>query len=342
MVQQNTPFVSLLVMLVQLVDRIPAPTPPSACPPAKRGRGRPNFYSDRLFLKALVIMIVKHLHTPYELLCVLEQPTPEMKQLHALMTEGGRYPTRRTWERRLASLPERLPAQIGALGCHLVALTQPWVSYGRAVAADSTLLRARGGVWHKKDREEGVVPHTSIDTEAHWTKSGWHGWVYGWKLHIIMVVSEVWIPLIAQLTPANHDDSCEAEKLVQEVELPPQVRYLLGDQHYNTPLLRALCELKEWLLVATHRGKRPKVDLGKEVRCIFHKLRSLAIENFNGHFKGIFGGHAQVPTKGLVATRRFALGAIFVYQLALLYRFEHCGLRGAALNVGLKAFLKAA
>lgn len=152
----------------------------------------------------------------------------------------------------------------------------------------------------------------------------------------------MWIPLAAQLTPANHDDSAEAEKLVQEVELPPDVRYMLGDQHYNTPLLRALCAMRGWFLVATHRGRGPKVDRGKEVRRIFHKLRSTAIENFNEHFKGIFGGHAQVPTKGLVATRRFALGAVFVYQLALLYRFEHCGLRGSDLNIGLKAFLKAA
>jgi hypothetical protein len=40
----------------------------------------------------------------------------------------------------------------------------------------------------------------------------------------------------------------------------------------------------------------------------------------------------------LVNTQRFALGAIFVYQLALLYRFEH----GLDLRVGVKAFLKAA
>jgi hypothetical protein len=53
---------------------------------------------------------------------------------------------------------------------------------------------------------------------------------------------------------------------------------------------------------------------------------------------GIFAGHGQVPTKGLLATQRFALGAIFVYQLALLYRFEH----DQELCVGLKAFLKAA
>jgi len=267
------PESSLLVMLVRLVDHIPTP------PPAKRGRGRPSFYSDRLFLKALVIMIIKHLHTPYELLSVLQQPTAEMQALRSLLTQGGRYPTRRTWERRLASLPDKLPAQIGCLGCHLVTLIQPWATCGRAIAADSTVLRARGGVWHRKHREAGEVPHTSIDTQAHWTKSGWHGWVYGWKLHLITVVANVWIPLAAELTPANADDSIEAGKLIVtgKCQLPAEVRYLLGDTHYNTPVLRGVCMFKEWWLIATHRGRRPKNDLGTEVRRIFHKLRSLAI-----------------------------------------------------------------
>ena len=75
-----------------------------------------------------------------------------------------------------------------------------------------------------------------------------------------------------------------------------------------------------------------------EVRRIFHKLRSVAVENFTEHFKGIFDGHGQVPTKGLISTQHFALGAIFVYQLALLYRFE----QSIDLCVGLKAFLKSA
>lgn len=326
--------ISLLVMLVQLVDHIPSPPPP------KRGKGRPPVYADRLFLKALVIMIVKHLQTPHELLTVLDQPTSEMAALRGLLTQDGRYPSRRTWERRLAALPDTLPPQIAALGCHLVAVIQPWAAYGRAVAADSTVLRAKGGVWHRKHRELGEVPHTSIDTQAHWTKSGWHGWVYGWKLHLLTVVAGVWIPLAAELTAANADDSAEAAKLLWQgrCALPVEMRYLLGDQHYNTPLLRAVCRLKGWQLVATHRGKRRHPDTGKEVRRIFHKLRSLAIENFNEHFKGIFGGHAQVPTRGLVATRRWALGAVLVYQLAVLYRHE----QGLNLNVGLKAFLKAA
>lgn len=322
---------SLLVTLVKLVDRIPL-----VPPPAQQGPGRPRFYPDRLFLKALVIMIVRRLHKTHQLLSVLEQSTAEMKTLRALLTEKGRYPSRRTWERRLKGLPESLPAQIGCLGRHLVALIKPWATCGRAASIDSTVLRANGGVWHKKHREEDVVPNTSIDTEAHWTKSGWHGWVYGWKLHVVVTVAAVWIPLAAALTAANEADNDVAPALIEE--LPTDTRYLLGDLHYNAPNVRQAWESFDRFLVVPQYGPYPHTDIGKEVRRIFHKLRHTAIENFNEQFKAIFDAHGQVPTKGLVNTQRFVLGAIFVYQLALLHRFE----QGLNLRVGLKAFLNAA
>src|SRR5205807_6876623 len=142
----------------------------------------------------------RHLHTVHELLSVVAQPTEEMRTLRLLLTQQECFPSRRTWERRLKALPATLPAQIGCLGRHLVSLIQPWATSGRAVAIDSTVLQARGGVWHQKHREKG------------------------------------------------------------------------------------------------------------EVRRLFHKLRSIAIENFNEHFKGIFDAQGQVPTKGLVATQRFDLG----------------------------------
>jgi hypothetical protein len=323
---------SLLVTLVKLVDRIP-----HSLQPAKRRRGRPKVYSDRLFLKALVIMLIKHLSKVHELLGVLEQPTAEMRALRLLLTtHDGRYPSRRTFERRLKAMPETLAAQIACLGRELVESIEPWARCGRAVALDSTLLRARGGVWHKKDREKGEVPHTSIDTEAHWGKSGWHGWVYGWKLHIACTVAGVWIPLAARLTPANVADSEVAPRLVEE--LPEEARYVLGDIHYNAPEVRKLCEDADRILVTPEYGPYPHTDAGVEVRRIFHELRSRAIENFNGQFKSIFDGGGQVPTKGLTNTARFALGAVLVYQIALLHQYEH----GRDLRVGLKAFLKAA
>ena len=327
MITQDT----VLVQLIRLVEHIPSPPPPR-----RRRRGRPIVYSEQLFSKALVIMIVRRLHKVGELLAVLDEPTPEMRMVCELLCEKGGFPTRRTFERRLGALPESLPGQIGCLGRHLVGVLCPWERSGRAVALDSTVLHARGGVWHKKDREAGVVPHTAIDTEAAWTKSGWHGWVYGWKLHLAITVSGMWIPLSAHLTPANVADNQIAPAMIQQ--LPDEVRFVLGDTHYNAENVREGCEQTERFLVASKRGAYPHTDAGVEVRRIFHKLRSLANENFNEHFKSIFDVHEQVPTKGEVNTQRFALGAVFVYQLALLRRHEQ-KLEG---NRGLKPFLRAA
>ncbi len=102
---------SLLVTLIELVNRLPVPPPPAK---KKRGSDRSRVYMDRLFLKALVVMIVRHLHTVNELLCVLAQRTPKMHTLRVLLNEQGKFPSR-----------------IGRLGRHLVALK----GRGRAVRA---------------------------------------------------------------------------------------------------------------------------------------------------------------------------------------------------------------
>jgi hypothetical protein len=107
---------------------------------------------------------------------------------------------------------------------------------------------------------------------------------------------------------------------------------------YNAPEVRAGCLEREKFLVASGRGPYPHTDPGVEVRRICHRLRHSSIENFNEHFKAIFDCHAAVPTKGLSDTARFALGAVFVYQLALLHRHQS----DSDTNRGLKAFLRAA
>jgi len=322
----------LLVTFVMLVDRIPM-----SAPPKKRGRGRPKVYPDRLIVKALIIMVVRRLYSAYSLLAFLGQDTALTRELCALLTDNkGRFPSRRTWERRLEALPESLPGLIGALGRYLVRLIQPWATYGRAAALDSTALRAKGGVWHKKHREQGIVPHTSIDTQAHWSKSGHHGWWYGWKLHLACTVSWIWIPLAARLTAANVHDSTPAPALI--AELPLETRYVLGDNHYNTPDVRAHCQSSNRLLVASGRGPYPHTDSGVDVRRIFHLLRHQAIEPFNGLFKNVFGWGGQVPVKGLKRTQLIVLGAVLLYQLVLLYQFDH----GKPLAQGIKPLLRAA
>jgi hypothetical protein len=75
-----------------------------------------------------------------------------------------------------------------------------------------------------------------------------------------------------------------------------------------------------------------------EVRRLFPQVRSHAIATFYGQFKGLFDCSRPVPTKGLVATQRYVLGAVLVYQLAILHRFQ----TGRSLRAGLKPLLQAA
>lgn len=126
--------------------------------------------------------------------------------------------------------------------------------------------------------------------------------MYGWKLHLVTTVAAVWIPLAADLTPANTADNEHGLKLLPE--LPAEVRYVLGDQHDNDPTLRDACASNGQVVIASKRGAYPHIDDGVDVRRVFHALRSHAIENLNEQFKGIFDAHGQVPTKGLANTRR--------------------------------------
>ena len=116
------------------------------------------------------------------------------------------------------------------------------------------------------------------------------------------------------------------------------VRYVLGDTHYNTPELRAECALHNRALVATRRGRYPHRDGGVAVRRIFHTLRSRASEPFNGLCKNIFAWRSQLPVKGLKRCQLFALGAILLYQIVLLYQHQ----RQQPVGVGIKALLRAA
>jgi hypothetical protein len=321
----------ILGSLLWLVEQIP--TPP---PPVQRQRGRQEFYADTLFVKALIVMIMRRLSTADALLRFLEQDEPVAHQMRPLLTEHGRFPPRRTWERRFATLPARRPALIGCLGRPLVTRLQPWATQGHAAAVDRPPLRATGGVWHKKHRLAGEVPHSSIDTAAAWSKSGSHGGWYGWKRHLAVAVGRVWLPLAAECTIASEADNGIAPKLLEP--LPLEVRYVLGDTHDNTPEWRAECALHNRELIATRRGPSPHRDGGVAVRRIFHTVRSLAMEPVNGVFKNLFAWRGQMPVKGLKRCQWLALGAILLYQTVLLYQ-PH---RQQPVGVGIKALLRAA
>ena len=87
-------------------------------------------------------------------------------------------------------------------------------------------------------------------------------------------------------------------------------------------LLRSTNHRRGWELVATRHGPYPHCDGSVEMRKVFHKLRSQAIEPFNGLFKNVFEWRVKRPIKGLQRSQLLALGAVVIYQLVLLYQHE--------------------
>ena len=91
------------------------------------------------------------------------------------------FPCRRTFDRRLKTISTDIKGRISTMGYLFVAegMTNPSIT-----AIDSTLLKAKGHVWHKSSMKKGVVPRSGIDTDARWGYSHTKGWVFGYKLHL--------------------------------------------------------------------------------------------------------------------------------------------------------------
>jgi hypothetical protein len=142
--------------LLSLVEEMPLP-------PQSARRGRPDLYADRLIVKGLVLLLVRRVWTAHGLLALLAEPSAQMARVRAALADAqGRLPARRTWGRRLARLAGALPLLIALLVAWLLGRLDRWPRGGRAVAIDSTLLRAHGGVWHQKHREAGEVPQEAL------------------------------------------------------------------------------------------------------------------------------------------------------------------------------------
>lgn len=74
----------------------------------------------------------------------------------------------------------------------------------------------------------GRVPHPSIDTEGSWAKSAYHGWRFGYGLHVIC--NQYRFPINAWVTTACVKDHSLIEQLL--AYLNQYVGILVGDRGY--------------------------------------------------------------------------------------------------------------
>jgi hypothetical protein len=94
-------------------------------------------------------------------------------------------PDRTTLSRRYKAFSPVLQDFIAFVGQYAEDLDPQFTS--QDLYTDKSLFKAQGPVWHQRDRQVGRIPDKlrHLDTDASWSKSGYHGWVYGYGLHLV-------------------------------------------------------------------------------------------------------------------------------------------------------------
>jgi transposase len=166
-------------------------------------------------------------------------------------------PHRKTIAERFRGLPE-------VVSSVLTQLTKRFIETGELDASiasvDSTLMHASGNVWHKKQRDKGELPRCgNVDTEAHWGKNGCGEWIYGYRLHNLMLCGPEGItwPAAIGLHAANVKDAdVFDDELVQHLSNRTQV--LLGDGGYDQESCYLNCDAREVTLLAPIKVKKTR------------------------------------------------------------------------------------
>jgi hypothetical protein len=238
----------------------------------------------------------------------------------------SRVPSRRTFDRRLATISNDIKNRITTMGKLFVRdkIIDPCV-----LSTDSTLVKAKGYVWHKSSMEEGVVPRSGIDTDARWGFSHTKGWIFGYKLHLISsTIGSIIVPLAADFTTANIPDNHMYRILTSSLPLAiiRRTLYMSADPGYDDHELYDLSNSMEFRLVCpVQRYKNTPADrikliefyesnIGQEI----YSLRSISIEPLIGHIKSAFRID-PLPVRGYDRACASVLVSVLLYQILVYY-----------------------
>jgi hypothetical protein len=208
--------------------------PPEA--PPKRGKTRD--FSALSFLLLAAVAVTLRTFSNTELHKLLKK---DVRLLKALGFE--RLPHRTTIGRRLAALVEEAEQQIALLGQVIVAEVEPEPEQSQVSALDGRMYQAQGPKWHKRDRQKDLVPVglRNVDTESTWSKSGYRGWVQGYRLLLQGLAFPAPVPIFAAWRPNNEYEANIAIGALETGALKV-TDVLLGDETFGGGLFPYLYE----------------------------------------------------------------------------------------------------
>jgi DDE family transposase len=235
-------------------------------------------------------------------------------------------PSRRTLDRRLKTISIDIKERITTMGHRFISedMVDPFIT-----AIDSTLIKARGKVWHKSSMKKGIVPRSGIDTDARWGYSHTKGWIFGYKLHLISSTgSSVIIPLSADFTTANIADNQLYKTLTSSLPSTTikKISYMTADPGYDDQNLYNLSmDLGFQLVCPVRRYKNTPSDRQELVDFyesslgqVIYSKRSTSIEPLIEHIKSVFRID-PIPVRRYDKACAIVLLSVLLYQILVYY-----------------------
>jgi DDE family transposase len=291
------------------------------------GRGRPYFYPPTVILRCFIVRVWFRLDSNRALHEYLAMEIPYNRKV---MKGCGlsRVPSRRTFDRRLATLSDDIKNRITTMGEVFVheKIIDPCV-----LSTDSTLVKAKGHVWHKSSIKKKVVPRSGIDTDAMWGFSHTKGWIFGYKLHLVASTGSIIVPLTADFTTANIPDNQMYSVMTASlpVTIIREILFMSADPGYDDHELYDLSTDMGFRLVCpVQRYKNTPADRIKliefyesNVGQTIYSLRSTSIEPLIGHIKSAFRID-PLHVRGYDRACAIVLLSVLLYQILVYYNYK--------------------
>ena len=166
---------------------------------SRRGAGRPPEFEEWQIAVLIFVAVANRRKSKSAQWRFLSQHAAELTRLLSL----PRMPARSTYMERYTRAHRLLAPAVMRQG--RLALREH-VGEARTVAADKSLIAARGPVWSKRRRKRGERP-VGVDDQAAWGKSAHDGWVWGYSYEVVVCCAtragRAVLPLLASADVAS-------------------------------------------------------------------------------------------------------------------------------------------
>lgn len=193
---------------------------------AGQALGRPYVYGQQGMLVFFMWMQFKHI---YEFKAQARWLAQHPKALTVL--KWGKVPQRTTLLRRYKQLYPVLQEFIAYQGATSADLGEEMNI--QHLVEDQSLFKAQGSVWHQSDRQAGHIPEglRHLDTDATWSKSGYHGWVYGYGIHLTCTTAG--FPVLLEVETASFSEKQAIDRKADALLNRLQPLTISGDDAYT-------------------------------------------------------------------------------------------------------------